>query len=194
MKVTWRGTQPLLMHNERLADPLHPITKKLSSLHKIKGSAKSEAHIAEEMRVEWEGGLYFDNDAGPVLPAWNILAAIRQGGRLSRAGKDIDRAVQITDLEAVPLRYDGPRDLDGMWKAGFYHRCGVSNGPGRKVQRTRPMFTRWSVTFTLSYDETKIDAEKIIKAMTDAGLYVGIGDFRPGAPKGGRYGRFTVEA
>lgn len=196
MKVKWIGTRPMLMHNERLADPLNEHAKALASLTSAKGAAtKTEAHCAEKSRVEWEGGLYYDDETGPYVPAWNILACIKEGARMKKRGKEVDRAVEILDIDRVPLLYDGPRDLEGMWSAGLYLRVGVTSGGGGRVQRTRPQFPRWSLAFDLVFDPSRFSRDGLVESMADAGMYVGIGDWRPSSPKkGGRYGKFRVEA
>lgn len=55
MKVKWTGTVPMLMHNERLADPLDPHTKALAALTSTRGNAKkTDAHIEDVARAEWD--------------------------------------------------------------------------------------------------------------------------------------------
>ena len=55
-----------------------------------------------------------------------------------------------------------------------------------KVLRTRPRFDKWSITFRLRYDETKIDLETIAQAIEYAGSFVGLCDSRP------KYGKFVA--
>lgn len=98
MKVKWVGTVPMLMHNERLADPLDPHTKALAALTSTRGNAKkTDAHVEDVARAEWEGGLYHDVDIGPFVPGYNVRACIREGAKLSKLGREIERAVHVVE-------------------------------------------------------------------------------------------------
>jgi len=185
MKVTWKGTVPLLMHSERLADPMDDAAKRLAALTSARGNAKkTEAHVEDVARAEWEGGLYYDEDLGPYIPGFNILACIRDGAKLQRLGSEVIRSVQVVE-DRVPLTYPGPRDLDGMWEAKLYDRRGVAVSTA-KVMRTRPKFHHWELTFTVAYIEERISRENLERVMRDAGLMVGLGDFNQ------RFGKFEV--
>lgn len=183
LKVKLVGVSPLLQHNERMADPLDPAKKRLSKLTDQK--KKTDSLHEEIARVEWEGGMYWDEKLGPYVPATWIDAMVKEGARKNKMGKAFEAAVACVE-ERVPVQYKGPRDLDGMYKAGgFRDRRGVGN-MGRKVMRTRPRFAEWSLSFTLTYDEGEVNAEHVRTALEVAGRMVGLGDFRP------RMGKFTA--
>jgi hypothetical protein len=187
LNVKWIGTNPLLMHNERLADPMSEASKALAEVTSKRGNAKkTDAHVEDVARLEWEGGLYHDDEVGPYLPTHNIAAAIREGARLSRLGKEIERAVVVLG-DKIPVDYTGPRDIEGMWAAKLYDRSGVRVGQA-KVMRTRPKFARWSVAFEIAFNPERITREQLVSVMSDAGKMTGIGDFRA------RFGRFEVSA
>jgi hypothetical protein len=59
--------------------------------------------------------------------------------------------------------------------------------------RTRPIFNDWSATFSVCIDTEVVDLPTVKQSLEAAGRLVGIGDWRPGAPKGGSYGRFLVK-
>lgn len=138
-------------------------------------------------RIEFEGGLYWDDKAGPHMPSDCIEACIQSGAKKSRIGKDVAAAVFVQD-EIVPIQYEGPRTVEALWKLRdrFVMRkaCKVSTS---KVMRTRPMFpTGWSISFVVEYDENIVNESGLKKAMIDAGALVGLCDWRP------RFGRFLV--
>lgn len=56
--------------------------------------------------------------------------------------------------------------------------------------RARPRFDQWVISGTLGFDERLVDAALVRTCLDEAGMYVGIADFRP--QKKGPYGRFTV--
>jgi len=186
-KVTWTGIRPMVMHNGLLADCTNPYTKQIKAIT-AKGSKKITDFDREEMsRLEWEGGLYWSDTLGIVVPSDNIERCIQLGAQKSRVGKDVQAAVFCDEAE-YKLIYDGPKDKAKMYAdKRFTLRKGVCIQNSRVI-RVRPMVpTGWSVTFGLEYDETVISKPAIEKAMVDAGALIGLGDWRP------KFGRFTVE-
>lgn len=185
INVRWTGTRPLLLHNERLADPLDPIAIKIAELtSRGAKEKKTEAHIEQVARLEWEGGLYLDDEGRPCVPGFNLVACIRSAAKLSKLGAAVRRAVQCMQVDVL-IDYEGPRDLDGMWAAGFVDRRGVKIGQ-RKVQRVRPKFTAWALTFQLAFVPEQIGRADLVRVMRESGSMIGLGDFRE------RFGRFDV--
>lgn len=65
-------------------------------------------------------------------------------------------------------------------------------GSGKRVWRRFPMSPAdWSINVTVTVVDDEITPERLKKTLQDAGLFIGIGRFRP--QKGGYLGRFTVE-
>lgn len=177
------GTRPLLMHADISVDPLHPMTKK----HKALTSITKKTDEVNELiaRSEWRMAMYFDEKDGPYLPGFVIEAALVSGGKLSRLGAQLKRSIEVID-ERCPLIYTGPRDVDGLWAKGFVDVRSVKVKQAR-LPRCRPMFREWATAFQVAYDNEVIDHDSVVNSMTDAGLYSGIGDYRP------KFGRFSVE-
>jgi len=181
---------PLLMHNERLADPLDPYTKWVAELSKKR--TKTERDIEEMGRREFYGAGYWaidsgpdkNDQAGPVIPTWNIIRCLQESASRNKLGKHVMRGIIPVD-EDTPLLYDGPREVDALWKDGTFHsRKGVAVGQ-RRVIRTRPCFTDWSVETELELDLTILDPNQVNQIAAEAGRYCGLGDARP------RFGRFS---
>jgi hypothetical protein len=179
IEVKWTGTTTTLMHNERLADELSYAAQLMSRLNKEKkrkGVDKLEMS-AKISRAEWDGGLYYDDSIGPYIPAQNVHSCIKEGARLTRGGKEVERCVQIA-TPRIKLDYDGPRDRNGLWDAGiFKDRRGVKVQRAR-IFRTRPAFDGWSIQFSLLYTTEGIDLDALCKYMSDAGTFIGLGDGR----------------
>jgi hypothetical protein len=117
------------MHNERLSDPLEPLTRSLAEVSKKR--SKTEADHLEVARREFLGGLY-TNGNGPCIPAWNMIRCLQEGATRRKRGKDVLRGVSPID-EHTDVLYDGPRDPDELWKdGGFFLRKGVVVS-GRRV-------------------------------------------------------------
>src|SRR5690606_25719622 len=132
----------------------------------------------------------YDPSVGPYIPGWNIIRSLRDGAALSKRGKDIIRAVVCDSV--VPIIYDGPRDLDGMYAAGLKDRRAVGVGTARTI-RTRPKFENWRLQVTFEHEEEVISERDLLSALVAAGRYCGLGEYRPSSPKGGQFGRFIIE-
>lgn len=190
-KVTFQftGESPLLMHSDRGVNTLDPLVielKKLTSLRK-----KTEETIAQSARLEWEIGMYFDPAMGPCIPTANLRGVIVEGAKFAKLGASVKRATLLEEDHAK-LEYEGPRDLEAMWKAVSFRdvRSVVVNQS--RVMRCRPIFRKWSLSFSLLFDAEQIERAALITAAESGGRLVGLGDFRPA--NGGRFGRFSVTA
>lgn len=182
LKVRLTGTRPILMHSDKFADPLNPLTKAHKALTS-KRKKTDEDHL-DIAKSEWLGGLYID-DKGPYIPGINVESSLVAGAKLSKLGTQIKRSVEIMD-EKCYLSYDGPKDPEGLWNAGFYD-CRSVKVQSARLMRYRPMFRAWSITCEVAYDAQSINKDQIVKCLEDAGSFCGIGDFRP------KFGRFSVE-
>ena len=76
VKIKIRGTSPLLMHSDRLSNPLDPLTKEIKTYTGKR--KKTDDDFTEIARLEWVGGLYHDEKTGPYLPARNVKAMLIQ--------------------------------------------------------------------------------------------------------------------
>lgn len=182
LKLKLTGTRPLLMHSDKMADPLNPMTKEHK---KLTGKRKKTDDDLEAIaKSEWVAGMYID-EKGPYLPGVNIEASLVSGGKLSKLGTQLKRSVEVMD-ERCYLEYTGPKSLEKMWDAGMYDSRSVKVGQAR-IMRYRPIFRHWSVVCEIMYDESSMDRAQIISCMEAAGMYCGVGDYRP------KFGRFAIE-
>jgi hypothetical protein len=177
------GGSPLVMHNERLADPLDEVVRSIAAISKKR--SKTEADHMEIARLEFGGGLY-TNGNGPCLPAWNILRCLQDGAKRHKRGQDVLRGVYPI-IDHADVVYDGPRDTDEMWKDGSFALRKTVGIQRSRTMRTRPIFTDWSAELYVEVDATVFDIDTLQVCWTDAGKYAGIGEMRP------VYGRFVGE-
>jgi hypothetical protein len=185
VRVEIRGIQPLLMKSGRGVDPTDPLVKRIKAITSKR--KKTDSDILQLDRLEFECGLYWDeNQARVYVPDFNIVGLIRDGAKANRRGKEMSAGVEPAE-ERVPLVYDGPKDIDGLYEAGFVDRRMVKNkGSGGSVMRVRPRFKAWGLSFSLLVDDQVATLADVRSALENAGLRVGLGDFRP------RFGRFEV--
>lgn len=180
--ITLTGTTALLMHNSRLSNPLDPATKAVRKYtSKRKKTDEDHEMIA---RLEFAGGLYLDPDVGPYIPGENIARCLVDGAKLTKMGVKVTRGVFIS-TDVNPLSYQGPRDDEGLWKAGNRHMASVKVGTSR-MMRCRPWFPTWSVQADGMLDPSVLELDDLSTIADNAGSLIGLGDWRP------RFGRFTA--
>jgi hypothetical protein len=186
--ISISGTAPLLMANIAAADPRNPIVKEKAKLEKQnKAKARTEERSEQINKLSWFAYLYTRNSR-VVMPADNLLATIVEGAKLSKLGMLAKQAAMFTDLDAYPLKYDGPCELEDLYADGRFvdARMGCLRGTS-KILVVRPVFPEWGVTFDLTWDDEILDAQQVETVLGDAGRRRGLGTWRP------RFGRFNVD-
>jgi hypothetical protein len=185
VRLTATATRPLLMHNVQLASPLNRYAKALKSANSKR--VKTDDDRVAVARIEFEGSLYFDPEIGPFIPGQNVLAALVEGGRLTKAGKKIERGVMIDDL-VLPLVYRGPRDVEGLWGNGESEFVDMRTVVimRSKIDRCRPIFKEWAFEADILIDPSVIDLDEFEEVARNAGAMAGIGDYRR------LFGRFST--
>lgn len=185
-RLTATGTTPLLMHNARLSNPLDEFAKAMKRISSKR--VKTEEDHEEMARLEHAGSLYFEPEVGPFIPGQNFERALVDAARITKSGKKIERGVFV-ETNTNPLAYQGPRDIDDLWKdENFRHSASVKIQQNR-VTRTRPQFREWAAEAEGTYDPAIINLDELREIAKTAGQMIGLGDWRP------RFGRFeaTVE-
>jgi len=183
LKVTFKGVTPLIMHSCKCVNPLHPISiemKKYTSKRK-----KTEEDLLTISDLEWKAGAYWKDGMGLYIPGENVEATIINGGKAFKKGTDIQKYCDVTELY-IPFDYGENLTLDELVANYEYRDTRPMNVMRSKIMRTRPRFDKWKITFTLRYDEDKIDLNTICNSLEYAGNYVGLCDSRP------KYGKFSV--
>lgn len=180
--VTITGQSPLLCHNGQLADPLNPFSKKLKEVSKKR--PKTDADLEKMQEIEFMAGLYTD-EAGEITMDTRVIEAVVHGGaKKTRNGKEALASMFIE--HGVVFEYEGPTDPEERY-ADPACRLTVPVKVGMaKIMRTRPIFHGWRLTFDVSVLSDMVNEETLRRWLDDAGMLVGIGDWRP------RYGRFAV--
>lgn len=183
LKVTWKGTSPLIMHSCQCVNPLHPISKELKKYTSKR--QKTEDDLIKISDLEWEAGAYWKEGLGLYIPAENVEATMIGGAKSFKKGTDFQKYVSVTDLY-IPLDYGENLTKEQLVANYDYRDCRPMNVMKSKVMRTRPRFDTWKITFNMIYDEAKLDLDQIVQALEYAGNYVGLCDSRP------KYGKFVA--
>lgn len=180
--ITIKGVSPLLMHDKKTVDPMHPMAKALKKLTSNRN--KTDEHLQDIKKLEWMAGLYTDENDRPTIPAEVLESAIVAGSKKSKNGPKFKASFFVDEVHELKTNEKGtPEEIYKRGTAVDYRPVTVSRS---KVMRARPIFRDWECTFTVAYDTDQINREEVIKAIEDAGQQCGIGDWRP------KHGRFEV--
>lgn len=174
--LTLTGETPLLMSSGE-ADRESELYREYRALSKTR--AKTLEQEAKLRELEWHTRIYFDEEIGPYVPGKNVKELLRSAATKERLGESVRRSLVIPDYR-IPLTYEGPRTLDGLWTEGFRYTTMVANagaGAGR-VERTRPCFEQWSVTTEIAFDTDELDGDQVARIVRRSEKY-GLGDYRP---------------
>jgi hypothetical protein len=171
VSVKIEGISPLLQHRFDVA----PVQAK----SKAKNIAKNEDNV--------EAYLYKDEDGNICQPASHIIAALKYAGaRFQIPGQGKTTYKNIVGGGAVQV---DPYYIPHENQKWVPDRQQVVVQKARIV-RTRPRFDKWSLSFSIEYDEEEISRDTVNELLTYAGRRSGLGDYRP--HKGGAFGRFIV--
>jgi hypothetical protein len=181
------GVTPLIMHNPRLSDPLDDYTrrlKKISSKQK-----KTDDDHAAMSRIEWEGGLYYNETTGPYVPYEHVRKSLIEAARAVKDGVAVEEAyIAIPDRLEFDLAYIGPRTIEEMWEHKEFVDRRSAVVARQRVQRTRPRFYPWSLEAVFMFDTSRLNLEALGAAGERAGRFKGIGSARKI-----NFGRYTFE-
>lgn len=183
--VTLKGETPLLMSSGEV-DRESDLYREYRALSKTR--AKTVEQEAQLRELEWHTRIYFDEKLGPYIPGKNIKELLRSAATKQKLGETVRRSLVVPEYR-IPLIYDGPTDLKGLWEAGYRWTAMVANagaGAGR-VERTRPCFDEWALAFEVAFDTDELDADAFLRALKRSEKF-GLGDYRP------EFGAFVASA
>jgi hypothetical protein len=181
--MTMKGERPLVVKSDRSVNPLDPLTRELA---KLSGKRKkTEEDHAMMSRIEFELGIYWEQELGPYIPTGNVHKALVQGARQSKLGRQVEQGCIPLEVR-TPILYQGPRGIDDLFDKPD-HVYKVSVGVGQKrVMRTRARFPNWALQVPFVLDPEKLDLDTFEKIAEVTGRYIGIGERRP------MFGAFTA--
>lgn len=178
------GTSPLLMHNPRMVDPEFELNREIKILTAKR--KKTDDDLKKIEMLEWYGGLYEEKGV-VVQPTSKLRKSLVNAAKISKQGKSLERALSFVALN-VPLLYDGPKNIDELFKdTRFHSRLSVGIG-GKRVMRVRPSFFPWALKVTgLFVEDAGLNVDEFQRIVELAGVVEGIGDNRING-----YGRYNA--
>ena len=169
--------------------------RRLNGLMKKARKKEEEDAMAEfeqsQIRNDWEASCYWDpKEKKFFIPDTVLLACVRAGAMAAKKGKDVDRAVIISETQAY-IETTAHKTLDDAFEDEAFRLegpCKIPPKTGALIWKCRCMIpTGWKLTFTLEYDEEIVLTKQLIAAIEMAGRLCGVGGWRP------KFGRFLAE-
>jgi hypothetical protein len=186
LRIEMTGTSPLVMHNIRLANQRDEIVLAIKELTSKPARHKTQDDADEIERLEFMGGLYWNEQDGIHLPTWNIVRSFEEAAKATRDGKNLMRAVTAHTM-AAPLIYDGPATPELLWQDRNFRWSTMVGVQRAKTSRMRPLFRTWACSFDVELLTDTLDQVNFERVVERAGRVEGVGDAR----KLG-YGRFSA--
>lgn len=174
----------LLMNNCRSANPFDEYAIAKKTISKKKG--KTEQEVMELAKIDFQSALHFDDTDGPVIPAINLFAMMKEAASPLKLKSAVERGVGFSQGD-YRLEYEGPRTREELWseqrggQKAFAHAALVRIPPGKRgklILKTRPLFRNWEVSFRIFVDPKSLDDSDIVEIMDRASMS-GLGDGRP---------------
>jgi hypothetical protein len=184
VNVTIKGTSPLLMHrfsNESIS--VTPSEKKVKS--------------NKEMTIEEiaESGAYRNTDGilyAPIKWFYNsmmnagIFHKIRVNG-----GKPRQVSTRDSSILSSCIWFEGLEASLNTTDYKIYAESAVNQNIKARIMTYRPMIEGWCCKFTIRIDEDLLPENLAHQILTDAGLRIGVGSYRP--QHKGQFGTFLIE-
>lgn len=213
-EVTITGKTPILMH----ADNISWTDEMAAWKDDAENKKTSKAGDDRSPAFRWLGSLYHDGKV-VAIPSDNLMTCLREGGAMvpvpgGRGNKTFKSQTQsgmmvngthwpilVGDKEAtIPvapiLALKNEKSFDEhqktIAKMGFdLHVKRAKIGQNKHV-RVRPIFDKWATRGELIVTDDQITTKALEEILQYAGMYKGLGDWRPGGKTPGSFGIFTT--
>lgn len=159
-------------------------------MHSPKAMLEPQKKTREKMKVydpeiEAEKGAYRTSKGELYVPAEALKASILRATLFRKAeGKKIS----LKPLVAAGVLIQPLQIILNKQKYEIDLRTVVIQR--QRIVRARPLINDWAIKFNIIYDENLISSDVIQTCLEDAGLRIGLLDFRP--EKGGSFGTFKI--
>ena len=210
MQIT--GRTPLLMHQDNLEwqDKLKewladPDNKKRS----VPGDDRHPGFT-------WIGSIYEANGKAVLTQDMLLKCLVNAGAKVIKQRTTTYKAVVASAVymdavdfpltvggDEVPIgeliakladEFDYQKHCKAVEKCGFTLYAKRAPIGGAKHVRVRPRFDQWECVVTGEVEESELSRDMFTRIAAIAGARVGLGDWRPSAPKSpGSYGMFSAE-
>ena len=177
------GRSYLLMHNGQTSDPLNHYSIAIKQLTSKKKKTEDDYRAMGDL--EWQAGVYLDEEKRPCIPGEIIEATLVRAARMNKRGKQAQAGLFCTGT--FPLVYDGQKPAAELLHDPEHRLTVPVRVQQNKVIRTCPLFKNWGATITVDFDDRVMNEQEVVDTARIAGESIGIMDWRP------KFGRFDAE-
>ena len=185
------GATPLLIHNGRMASPLDVFSKKMKLLTSKR--KKTEDDLKNILEIQWEGGLYWDDEIGLHMPTENLLAALLKAYKHHKLGKNITGIV-FDEPIGFPIITQNHKNLIALKADDSNKFIKAVTIQRSKTLSCRPIFKKWEMGFEFFIDEEFSGVDEIKMILFTMSQRIGLGVWTPSHPKPGSYGKFLIKS
>lgn len=179
IEVEIRGTSPLLIHR------FNEDAEQAKPRRKIEVSNRDPRTEAAKVAYKREDGTFYFNAFSIPNCMGNAGANHKMRGSRKTLRFVVPSAVRVMREDITILNGQGPaKDFEVDARP-----VTIPATKGR-IMRYRPRFNQWGAKFELILDDSLLSCEDAQLLLTEAGVSIGIGDFRP--EKRGPFGCFRV--
>jgi hypothetical protein len=142
---------------------------------------------------EWKKTIYYDESVGVYLPAPNVEAAlIKSASQFKVTGRktamDFFKSGVFVMDDMLPFLVNG-KIIKDLADVEIDKRSVKNPSTKGRNMRYRALFRQWSSKFRIMISSDDFITMDLLKQVTEyAGMYVGLGDYRP------RFGRFRLKS
>lgn len=179
VEVEIRGITPLLIH------------KFNEDAEQAKKTRRIEA-TQRDPREEAKKNAYIANDGTFYFNAFSIPSCMGSAGSNHKA-RGTRKTLRFVVPSAVRMESDTVTILNGKGVAKDFEvdsRPVTIPATKGRIMRHRPRFDQWGAKFVMFVNDDLLSVEMAHQLLNEAGMSIGIGDFRP--EKRGPFGTFRV--
>ena len=191
-RIAIRGSSPLITNDGfKALDPDSPLLAEAQDIKSRKGRNRTTADDQRLRHLECQIAIWQTETGEIGIPHRALYVCIDEGARAFREGKDCRTGIFVRSSTFEWDKSLGETIEELAQTIQFTVPAVISR---QRVLVTRARFHQWACVFELDCDEELVDKAKLERWVEMAGRRAGLGDWRPGSPKGGFFGRFDVES
>jgi len=163
-------------------------------------STPSERGPEKNYAEEWAETVYLSRSGKDiVVPAMNIEAMLRDASKGHKVGKHpmtriVPTGVVVQEFE-VPVLINGKKiSIEDIRKNNWIFAVPATIKKNKIVRIRAEMPIGWELQFSLRVLTRLITPDILSDLLERAGYEAGLGDWRPGAPKPGKFGQFEIKS
>ncbi len=161
---------------------------KLEEWEKARGKIAERPDINKTDAIRAEYHCYRNSEGKCYIPSEHIRQSLIQAGTFMKSKVGV-RTKSMKSIVASTFMIEPDEIIVPDYNA-IDKRSTVNRNVKARVLVIRPKWTEWGAEFVLNVLEPTITDETIIKLLEYAGVYIGIGSYRPA--NNGMFGKFKL--